>query len=102
MPLVVGEIQDLPRRGMASAVDDPVDPTVPVECLSDERFEIPALRNRASETETTELPGQIPCPARRRHKGNSIASFREFPGASSAHAAPGRRHHGYFATNLEP
>jgi hypothetical protein len=55
VPLIVGEVQNIPGRGMARAVDDPIDAAVPVERLADERFEIPRLLNRTSEPEAPEL-----------------------------------------------
>jgi hypothetical protein len=73
---------------MARAVDDPVNPTVPVERLADERFEIPLFRNRAREAETPELPGQILGLARRRHEGNPVAPLRELPGGGGAVPLP--------------
>src|SRR5215203_3509031 len=93
VPLLVREIQDLPRRGMAGAVDHPVYAPVPVEGFADEGLNVGTLPDRAREPEAPELLGQGLGLARGGHQRHRVAPACEFSGAGGPYATAGRRHY---------
>src|SRR5215213_6148739 len=88
VPLLVREIQDLPRRGMAGAVGHPVYAAVPVEGFADEGLKVVLFRDRTRETEAPELLRQSLGLARGGHQRHRVAPACEFSGAGGPMPLP--------------